>query len=104
MELGLVEPVRGKGGGLRLSADPAGIRVGWLIQQTEPDLDLVECFDRSRASCPITPACKLRHVLLEAQRTFLESLDRYTLADLLESPAHTDRLVQLWKKGERRTA
>ncbi len=95
-ELGLVEGVRGGGGGLRLAADPATINVGWLIRRTEPDLHLVECFDRETDTCPITPACMLRKVLHEARRSFLETLDRYSLADFLDSPARRAELVRLW--------
>lgn len=99
VELGLVEPVRGRGGGLRLAAPASGINVGWLVRRTEPDLDLVECFDRTTDTCPITPACKLRHVLVEARQAFLGALDRYTLADLLRSRERREQLVQLWTEA-----
>ena len=98
VELGLVEAVRGRGGGLRLARDPADVNVGWLVRQTEPDFHLVECFDRANDTCPITPACMLRSVLLEAQKSFLAVLDRYTLADFLASPERQTRLVQLWAR------
>jgi Rrf2 family transcriptional regulator, nitric oxide-sensitive transcriptional repressor len=94
-ELGLVTTVRGRAGGYRLAKSPADISLGWLIRRTEPDFHLVECFDRATDTCPITPACKLRSVLLEAQRSFLDVLDRYTLADLGADPRQRRRLVQL---------
>jgi Rrf2 family nitric oxide-sensitive transcriptional repressor len=95
--LGLVSSVRGRAGGFRLSREPADINVGWVVRSTEPDFHLVECFDRERDTCPITPACGLKHVLGEAQGAFLATLDRYTLADFLAKPGRRERLVQLWK-------
>ena len=95
-ELGVVATTRGRAGGYRLAKDPADINLGWLIRQTEPDFHLVECFDRATDSCSITPACKLRGVLMEATRSFLAVLDGYTLADFPASAAHGERLVQLW--------
>jgi len=95
-EIGLVGTVRGRSGGFRLAKAPAEINLGWLIRQTEPDFHLVECFDRENDNCSITPACRLRSVLTEATRSFLAVLDAYTLADFGSSPAHAERLVQLW--------
>lgn len=103
-ELGVVEAVRGRGGGLRLAVDPAEVNVGWVIRRTEPDFHLVECFDRATDTCPITPACMLKKVLHEARRNFLETLDRYTLADFLASPERRESLVQLWDSARARTA
>ena len=103
-ELGVVEAVRGRGGGLRLAVDPGEINVGWVIRRTEPDLHLVECFDRATDTCPITPACMLKKVLHEARRNFLETLDRYTLADFLASPERQHALVQLWNDARTQTA
>ena len=94
--LGLVGSVRGRSGGFRLSREPGDINVGWVVRSTEPDFHLVECFDRERDTCPITPACGLKHVLAEAQGAFLATLDRYTLADFLAKPGRRERLVQLW--------
>ena len=92
-ELGIVEGLRGRRGGLRLARPPAAIGVGALVRATEPHLDLVECFDRAHNTCPIEPVCRLKGVLFEARDAFLDALDGYTLADLLVRP---DRLRALW--------
>ena len=88
--------VRGRAGGYRLAKEPGQINLGWLIRQTEPDFHLVECFDRANDKCSITPACRLKNVLMEATKSFLAVLDRYTLADFPSSPTDGLRLIQLW--------
>src|ERR1051325_965283 len=42
---GLVTSVRGRLGGLRLTRAPADINVGAIVRRTEPNWNLVECFD-----------------------------------------------------------
>jgi Rrf2 family nitric oxide-sensitive transcriptional repressor len=95
-DLGLVTAVRGRSGGYRLAANPSEIGLGSLVRSTEPDFRIVECFDPATDTCPITPSCMLRRVLVEAERGFLGALDRYTLADLLHSPERRLELVHLW--------
>lgn len=90
---GYVSAQRGKSGGLRLACDPTAIRLGKLISETEPSLALVECFDASLDACPLSPACKLKHALHEAQRAFVAALDRYTLADLLGNAPELSALL-----------
>ncbi|HEY6882185.1 MAG TPA: Rrf2 family transcriptional regulator [Polyangiales bacterium] len=89
---GYVTAQRGKSGGLTLARDPGSIRVGQLVCETEPHMNLLECFDRENNSCPLTPACKLKRALAEARSAFVAALDAYTLADLLSNRA---QLVQL---------
>ncbi|MGE3707109.1 MAG: Rrf2 family transcriptional regulator [Vicinamibacterales bacterium] len=79
---GLVTSVRGRRGGVTLSKAPGEIRVGQVIRRMER-WDLVECFDLSTNTCPIEPACGLKHALQRARRAFLASLDEHTLADFL---------------------
>jgi Rrf2 family nitric oxide-sensitive transcriptional repressor len=75
--------VRGKGGGIYLAKKPEGINIGTLIRQTEEDMALVECFEKSGTSCQIESACVLRHTLRKALNAFMAVLDCYTLADLV---------------------
>ena len=84
---GYIETVRGKGGGLRLARSPESIVLGEVIRRTEPDMALVPCFDPVNTVCAITPACKLRVALHQARAAFLDVLDSYTLADLVENRA-----------------
>lgn len=83
---GYLTAVRGRSGGLRLAKRPDQIGLGDIVRATEPDFDLVECFTKD-GRCRITPNCRLRGVLGEALSAFISTFDRYTLADLLLSPA-----------------
>ena len=84
---GYLTAVRGRAGGLRLGRAPEQIGLGDVVRATEPDFALVECFRAGEGYCCITPHCRLRGVLGEALAAFIATLDRYTLADLLLSPA-----------------
>lgn len=78
VNVGYVESVRGRGGGIRLARAPEEINIGALIRHTEDDFDLVDC-----GSCLIAPACGLTGTLDEALAAFFSVLDGYTLADVL---------------------
>jgi len=82
-EHGHVELLPGRSGGVRLVRDPAEVRLGDVIRQAEPNLRLVECFDRPTNTCPIIDDCGLRAYLNDALQAFLATLNTHTLADLL---------------------
>lgn len=92
---GLVEGLRGRGGGLRLALPAAEINVGAVVRALEDRRDLVECFRPESNTCLIAPACRLRGVLGQAQEAFLRVLDGYSLADLVNRPADLNDLLQL---------
>jgi Rrf2 family nitric oxide-sensitive transcriptional repressor len=92
-QAGFIETVRGKHGGLRLARPAAEIRLGEVVRRTEPDLALVPCFEPQNTSCVLTPECRLRGALYEAQQAFLQVLDRYSLADLVINRASLERLM-----------
>jgi len=83
---GFIDAVRGKGGGLRLARPAAQINIGDVIRHTEPNFDLVECFDKDDpGGCPIISMCKLKGGLRKAFRAFMAVLDEITLADVLSN-------------------
>ena len=90
---GTVETVRGKGGGLRLALDPAQIRLGQVLRQTEGEGPIVECLSGEPARCRITPVCKLPALLTRAFDALYAELDRHTLADLVTRPAAFQRVL-----------
>ena len=79
---GYIETIRGKGGGIRLGRPPAQIGIGALVRETEEDLAVMGCLAET-GFCPIERCCILRQALREATLAFLQTLDSYTLADLL---------------------
>lgn len=86
VQAGVVESIRGRGGGLRLAKLPDAINIGAVVRATEDGFALVECFDPDGNDCVIAPACSLRGPLEQALVAFLAVLDRYTLADLVKNP------------------
>jgi Rrf2 family nitric oxide-sensitive transcriptional repressor len=81
---GYLKGVRGRSGGFTLAKAPEMINLGAVVRATEPDFALVECFATGNR-CIITRRCQLADVLNEALNTFVHTLDRYTLADILLS-------------------
>jgi len=94
-QLGLIETIRGRGGGIRLKVDPKDINIGKLVRHTEEDFHIVDCFNSENPLCIISPSCQLKHVLYEALQAFLNVLDRYTLADFLHSKEELSNLLQI---------
>ncbi|MFD1205933.1 MULTISPECIES: Rrf2 family transcriptional regulator [Sporosarcina] len=82
-KMGIVETVRGRGGGIRLRIKPEEINVGELVRKTEDDFYLVECFKEGGNHCILSPVCRLKGVLYEALSAYLTVLDKYTIADFI---------------------
>ena len=79
---GYLRGVRGRTGGFTLAKRPEDISLGAVVRATEPDFALVECF-ATGSQCRITRCCWLPNVLNEALTSFVTTLDRYTLADIM---------------------
>lgn len=94
-QLGYLDTIRGKGGGVRLAKDPTKINLGTLVRQTEDDLAVVECFQDRDCLCVIEPACVLKKALRQALDAFLTTLDGYTIADLVKPSRNLARLLAL---------
>lgn len=90
---GYIETIRGKHGGMRLHMAPKSINIGVLMREMETEMNLVECFS-SDNRCVITPVCGLKGILNKALISFLETLDQYSLADVL-GPGQEPQLVRL---------
>ncbi|MFT3664844.1 RrF2 family transcriptional regulator [Piscinibacter sp.] len=91
---GFLETLRGRGGGMRLARPPAEIGIGDVVRAMEPDFAMVECFATGNA-CTLSGQCRLTGVLHGSLMAFMENLDRYTLADLIEPmPAPAQRGAQ----------
>lgn len=82
---GFIEGLRGKGGGLRLARPATEISIGATVRVMEQGMALVECFG-SNSQCLLTSTCRLKGALGDALEAFLASLDKVTLADLVDLP------------------
>jgi Rrf2 family nitric oxide-sensitive transcriptional repressor len=86
-ELGWVDTVRGRNGGLRLFPDSLKLTVGQVVRATENDFALVGCFSADGGEsrgCVIEPQCRLKGVLAAARDAFFAELDGHTLGELAE--------------------
>ena len=81
--MGYLDARRGPGGGISLARPATEINLADVVIDMEDDLNLVECFCDG-GQCIITPSCELKAILTLALSTYLDTLKKYTLADLLE--------------------
>jgi len=94
---GFVRGVPGKNGGLALARNPETINLGQVIRQMEGNFDIVECFNADENGCRILPICNLKTLLGDALDRFLETLDQYSVQDLLQ---HKGALTRLTSKPQ----
>ncbi len=98
---GYIETNRGRGGGIRLARPAKDMQIGEIVRSTEPDFDLLECFDEETDRCVVSKSCSLKGVIHEAQRNFLGVLDKYTLADmaLKKKPGGSFKSIPILQKA-----
>ncbi len=103
-QLGYLETIRGKGGGMRLAREPAEITVGAVIRDMEEKLGVLGCLQQSAGYCRIEQCCVLRSALHDATNAFLARLDRCTLAELVKPRQTLARLIAIDATAIRRSA
>ncbi len=79
---GYITTLRGRGGGFRLSRPAEDIIVGDVVRFTEGPLDVVECFNPEKNTCPLIGICQLSKKIQEATHAFMAVLDGVTIADI----------------------
>ncbi len=79
---GYILTTRGRNGGLKLAHPAKDIQIGKVVRSTEPDFDLLECFNPVTDQCVVSASCTLKGVIFNAQASFMAVLDKYTLADM----------------------
>lgn len=90
---GVIESVRGKGGGIRLAHEPSEIRIGQIVRNSEGPSPIVECLSGNPVTCKIAPACRLTPILIRAFDALYNTLDQYTLADLVPAKGDLSQLL-----------
>jgi Rrf2 family protein len=79
---GIVESLRGAGGGYRLAGKPERIRLLSVIEAVEGPLALTRCL-KAVPTCKLKSGCNLKKIFKSAQDSITEVLDGVTLADLV---------------------
>jgi Rrf2 family nitric oxide-sensitive transcriptional repressor len=85
-QLGYIASSKGRGGGLRLAQPPESLKLGDLVQKLEPNMHLVECFNRETNQCNVVSQCRLKHMLFAASAAFIDALNQHSLADCVQDP------------------
>ncbi|MDP1690945.1 MAG: Rrf2 family transcriptional regulator [Burkholderiaceae bacterium] len=89
---GLLTTSRGRHGGLRLARPAARIRLGEAVECMAGKLNIVDC---TAQQCILRGPCSLKGALNNAARAFVETLDTYTLEDLLVERAMQSRMTNI---------
>ncbi|WP_104200999.1 Rrf2 family transcriptional regulator [Cryobacterium sp. Y29] len=93
-ELGLVEAIRGRSGGVRVSPLGREVTVGALLRQLDTRTDLAAC-DSPDGPCPLLSGCGLRAALRRARDAFYRELDDLVIASLPHGKPAGPVLVEL---------
>ncbi len=81
---GLVESVRGAGGGYRLARSLESVSVGDILRAAEGDLIPVECVLTSDKECSREDSCVVKYVWKKVTDSINETVDNITLADMVK--------------------
>lgn len=84
MKAKLIEGLRGRGGGYRLTQDPKDYTVGQILRVTEGTLAPVSCIDCQNGPCPRTDFCKTLPLWKQLDTVIEDYLDKISLHDLTE--------------------
>ena len=82
---GLVDALRGKGGGYRLNRDPKDYTIGGILRLVEGSLAPVTCLDCKPNGCARTVECRTLPLWEKLYALIENYLDGVTLADLSDT-------------------
>lgn len=80
----MIEGLQGKGGGYRLTNEPAGYRVGDILRLTEGDLAPVACLGCEADVCERAEDCKTLPMWTEFYKVTNAYFDGISLADFIK--------------------
>ena len=95
VKAGYVKSIRGRSGGIMLNKPAQLINIGQVIQVTEENFHLTECFNYQNNQCCIVSHCYLKHILNEALTAFLDVLNQYTLQDIQKNSDQLSALLNI---------
>lgn len=79
----LLEGLRGKGGGYRLTRAPGRCTAGEILRLTEDSLAPVACLEEGASPCPRMADCRTLSLWRGLDRVINEYLDHVTIEDLM---------------------
>lgn len=82
---GLLEGVRGKGGGYRLTRPPEAYTVGSILRLMEGSLSPVACLEQEPMQCSRAAECRTLPMWKKLYAMVNDFFDGITLADLMDS-------------------
>ena len=80
----MVNGMRGKGGGYRLTKAPHQYTVGSILRLTEESLAPVACLEPGAASCPRMAACRTLSLWQGLDKVISDYLDNITIQDIID--------------------
>ena len=84
VEARLVEGVRGKGGGYRLTREPDEYTLNDILRAAEGDLAPISCLEKGARPCERAGDCRTLPMWKELNTLITDYLNRKTLADLMK--------------------
>ena len=90
---GLVQSLRGKGGGYRLARNPGEYTVGSILKITEGSFAPVACLEQSPNTCGRVSFCKTIHMWEGFQKIIEEYFEGITIEDLMNPALEMDNYV-----------
>jgi Rrf2 family iron-sulfur cluster assembly transcriptional regulator len=93
VKAGLVEGVRGKGGGYRLTKAPSDYTVKEILDVTETTMAPVSCLNGDINTCPRAVKCRTLPIWKNLQAVVDNYLSGVTLADVMEVGDNGDYVI-----------
>jgi len=101
---GLIESVRGAGGGFRLSRPPATITLADIVEAVDGPIAITICTGEHATDCAMEANCHVRPHWQIVNRTIRQALVGVTLASLgqhIPDPRRPEHALNLARSGER---
>ncbi len=86
----IIEGLRGRGGGYRLTRNPHDYSVGEILRLTEGSLAPVSCLDCKTDECDRADKCQTRPMWRELDNMICNYLDSVKISDLMNSSLESD--------------
>ncbi len=90
---GMLDGLRGKGGGYRLNRSPDQLTVGAILRLTEGSLAPVACLEENAPPCQRMAECRTLPMWQGLDKVIADYLERFTIADLMRQDQPGDNYI-----------